>query len=164
MSRAEKNLHRLENRIAIIEHLYSYCRHADLLDAEGMADHFTDNCSVCYGPEGPTITGKSQLSSVLSEALLGRLSSLHMITNQQVEFVSPDEALLHTNMYSWKRFEGYPEKADMHRYGRYDCRLVRTGSRWLFSHMSLFSAGEYGDPRAYEQFGLPWPAALGAPL
>ena len=46
----ETTVQRLQDRLDIQELLAGYCRHADLLDAQGMVDYFTDDCIVSYVP------------------------------------------------------------------------------------------------------------------
>ena len=157
MGTLEQRLNRLESRNEITEHLYSYCRYADLLDPEGMVKHCTENCVVSYGSGYPPLVGKAELKAMLTKFFPNSASSQHMISNPEIIFESDNEAILHTYMYSWQRFQGHPQRSDTHRWGRYECRVVRSGEGWLFSHMNLVAAGEYGETRIGEQFERPWP-------
>ena len=157
MEAIEQRLKRLESRHEVMEHLYSYCRHADLLDPEGMVKHYTKDCVVSYGSGYPPLVGKTELQSMLAEFFTNSTSSQHMIANPELIFTSDDEVILHTYMYSWQRFRAYPQRSDTHRWGRYECRAIRAGEGWLFSHMNLVAAGEYGETRIGEQFEQTWP-------
>jgi hypothetical protein len=152
-------LQRLTDRLDIQELMARYCRHADLLDAEGMAACFTDDCVVAYVPASMAAPAhsKKELLGFLHEYFPNSVSSTHYITNVELVFETDDRVAAHTYMYSWQRFKGYPAAADCHRYGRYELRVVRTPDGWRFSRLTLLSAGEYGGTRIGEQFNRPWP-------
>lgn len=155
----EQTIQRLQHRADIEELMARYCRHADLLDAEGMTACFTDNCVVAYVPASMAAAArnKKELLGFLHEYFPNSVSSSHYITNVELIFDKPDQVTAHTYMYSWQRFKSYPAAADCHRYGRYEFRIVLTSEGWRFSHLTLLSAGEYGGARIGEQFNRPWP-------
>jgi hypothetical protein len=155
----EQAILRLQHRVEIGELLARYCRHADLLDAEGMAACFTDDCIVAYVPAAVAAPARSkqELLGFLHTYFPNSVSSSHYITNVELLFDKADQVTAHTYMYSWQRFKGYPAAADCHRYGRYEFRIVLTAEGWRISRLALLSAGEYGGARIGEQFGRPWP-------
>ena len=155
----EATVKRLQDRAEIHEVLYGYCRHADLLDPEGMAEYFTDDCVVAYvtASMAPPFLGKRELLTFLDEYFPNTVSSSHHVANVELLFDGPDQVTAHTYMYSWQRFKTFPAAADCHRWGRYEVRLLRTPAGWRMAHMQLLSAGEYGGARVGEQFGRPWP-------
>jgi SnoaL-like domain len=155
----EQSIRRLQDRVDIEELMARYCRYADLLDAEGMAACFTEDCIVAFVPASAAdpARSKKELLGFLNDYFPNSVSSTHYITNVELLFEQPDQVTAHTYMYSWQRFKGYPATADCHRYGRYEFRLVRTAAGWLFSRLNLLSAGEYGGARIGEQFNRPWP-------
>jgi hypothetical protein len=158
MTSIEQRIDRIESRTMIIEGLHDYCRNADLLNAEGMLAHFTEDCKVTYLVGMAPIVGKATLQGMLKDFLPTTASSQHMITNHQIVFVSDDEAILHASMYSWQRFKDHPQRSDTNRFGRYEIRAVRTKEGWRFSHLVLIVAGEFGESRYAEHFGRPYPA------
>lgn len=162
MSSLEATVKRLADRAEIHEVLYGYCRNADLLNAQGMAAYFTDDCVVAYVLPNviPAFRGKRELIKFLEEYFPNTVSSSHHIANVELLFDSSDQVTAHTYMYSWQRFKTFPAAADCHRWGRYEVRFVRTPAGWRMSHMQLLSAGEYGGARIAEQFGRPWPPAF----
>jgi hypothetical protein len=159
MTSLEDSIQRLIDREEINELMARYCRHADLLDAEGMAACFTDDCVVAYVPAAvaPPVRSKRDLLTFLEQYFPGSVSSVHYITNVELIFDTRDQATVGTYMYSWQRFKEYPAAADCHRYGRYEFLVVRTKDGWRLSRLNLVSAGEYGGSRIGEQFGRPWP-------
>jgi len=159
MKNIEQAIQRLIDREEINELMARYCRQADLLDADGLAACFTDDCVVAYVPAsmGPPARSKQELLGFLHEYFPNSVSSTHYITNVELIFDTPDQVTAATYMYSWQRFKTFPAAADCHRYGRYEFRILRTKDGWRFSHLNLLSAGEYGGSRIGEQFGRPWP-------
>jgi hypothetical protein len=159
MKDIEQAVQRLLDREDINELLARYCRHADLLDADGMGACFVDDCVVAYVPAAiaPPARSKKELLGFLREYFPNSVSSSHYITNVELIFDTPDQVTAATYMYSWQRFKGFPAAADCHRYGRYEFRVVRTRDGWKFSRLNLLSAGEYGGSRISEQFGRAWP-------
>lgn len=155
----EQKVQRLTDRLDINELMARYCRHADLLDAEGMAGCFTDDCVVAYVPASIAAPARSkkELLGFLHAYFPNSVSSTHYITNVELLFDTADRVTAHTYMYSWQRFKSYPAAADCHRYGRYEFQIVRTAQSWQFSRLNLLSAGEYGGERIAEQFNRPWP-------
>ena len=150
---------RLQDRLDIQELLAGYCRHADLLDAQGMASYFTEDCIVAYVPpdRGAPLEGKRALLDFLLGYFPNTVSSSHHIANVELFFDAADQATAHTYMYSWQRFKNAPAVADCHRWGRYELRLLRSKQSWRMSHLRLVTAGELGGTRIGEHFGRPWP-------
>jgi ketosteroid isomerase-like protein len=155
----EQSVRRLQDRVAIEELMARYCRHADQLDAEGMAECFTPDCIVAYVPASVAAPARSrqELLGFLRDYFPHSQSSAHYITNVELLFDEPDQVTAHTYMYSWQRFKSYPAAADCHRYGRYEFRFARTPEGWRISRLNLLSMGEYGGARIGEQFNRPWP-------
>src|SRR6185312_8216675 len=99
----EQSMRRLQDRVEIQELLARYCRHADQLDAQGMAACFTEDCIVAYVP--PSIAaparGKMELLGFLRNYFPNSASSAHYITNIELVFDEPGQVTAHTYMYSW---------------------------------------------------------------
>ena len=146
-------IEQLLDRAEILDLLYHYCSAADRSEPAGMLPVFTEDCRVSYDPALPVMRGRRELGEMLDRFLGVTVSGTHYITNPIFDFRGPDEALLGCYMYSWQRFASFPATADVHRWGRYEIRLVRTGDGWRISHMKLLSAGEYGGARIAEQMG-----------
>jgi len=149
----------LKDRVDILETMYAYCRHADMLDGDAMADLFVDDCVASFSPVGENLTfrGQAALRGFLNGALGVTVSGSHHIANAELIFETPDRVTLHCYMYSWQRFTGFPVTADCHRWGRYENQFVRTQQGWRMRRLMLVSAGEYGGARIGEQLGRPFP-------
>jgi len=151
---------RLQDRVDILETMSAYCRHADMLDGDSMADLFVEDCGANFIPAGGEETmlrGQAALRGFLNMALGGTVSGSHHIANEELVFETPDRVVLHAYMYSWQRFQGFPQTADCHRWGRYENRFVRTAAGWRMDRLRLHSAGEYGGARIGEQLGRSFP-------
>jgi hypothetical protein len=154
----EAQVRRLTDRFEILETMYAYCRHADQLDGVAMAALFVDDCTAqfIHGDEH-VLRGRQALTEFLCSALAVTVSGSHHIANEELIFETADRVILNCYMYSWQRFQGYPQTADCHRWGRYENRFVRTPIGWRMDRLRLHSAGEYGGARIGEQLGRPFP-------
>jgi len=153
---------RLQDRVEILETLYAYCRHADQLNGDAMADLFVEDCITNFVPGGEEkiLRGREALRGFLNGALGVTVSGSHHITNAELIFETPDRVALHCYMYSWQRFQGFPATPDCHRWGRYENRFARTAQGWRMDRLKLVSAGEYGGARIGEQLGRPFPPSF----
>jgi len=159
MPSTETIIRELKDRVDILETMYAYCRHADQLNGDAMADLFVEDCASNFfaGRADSELRGREALRSFLRGALAVTVSGSHHIANAELIFETPDRVTLHCYMYSWQRFQGFPSTADCHRWGRYENQFVRTAEGWRLSRLRLLSAGEYGGARIGEQLGRPFP-------
>lgn len=155
-------IRRLQDRVDVLETMYAYCRHADNLDGDAMAELFVEDCVSSFLPGGgeAILQGREALRGFLNSALAVTVSGSHHISNAELVFEAPDRVVMHCYMYSWQRFDGFPATADCHRWGRYENRFVRTPQGWRFDRLRLVSAGEYGGARIGEQLGRRFPATF----
>ena len=144
---------------------FAYCRSADALDVDGMVSAFTQDCTINFRADGSDRRqGLDALRHYFSAALFGVTSSSHHLSNLDIVFLGPDRAALQCALYSWKRFVGYPEVKDRHRWVRYEDVFVRTPDGWRQRELLFLVAGEIGggsSPRWGELVGRPvWPATV----
>jgi hypothetical protein len=163
MGTLEADIREIKDRTAIAELMYRYCRYADSDRGPEMVTLFTEDC-LCdfYAGLRPDIEmlGRAELLDQIQQSLTTVRSGSHYVSNMEILFDGPDRATMFCYMYSWQRFYDWPERADCHRYGRYEMRAVRTGEGWRFDRMRLVASGEYGGARIGEQLGRPWPPAF----
>ena len=154
----ESQIRRLTDRVEILETMFAYCRHADQLNGVAMAALFVEDCEAQFIPgDDHVLLGRKALEGFLCGALAVTVSGSHHIANEELVFETPDQVILNCYMYSWQRFQGHPQTADCHRWGRYENRFVRTPDGWRMDRLRLHSAGEYGGARIGEQLGRPFP-------
>lgn len=160
MTGLEADIREIKDRTAIAELMHRYCRYADSDEGRNMVTLFTEDCRCdFYAGHKPELEmiGREQLLEQIQASLTTVRSGSHYVTNMEIAFDGPDRAMLCCYMYSWQRFHDYPVRADCHRYGRYEMRLLRTAEGWRFDRMRLVASGEYGGSRIGEQLGRPWP-------
>jgi len=154
----EVQVRRIQDRIDILQTLYAYCRHADCRQAEEMVSAFTDDCEVSLHVDGSlTFVGKEAFLKSRRISLARPICGSHYVTNVEMTWDTDDVVRAYAYMYSWQRFKEYPERADCHRFGRYEIRFHRSPVGWKFSRLNLLSAGEYGGSRIGEILGRPFP-------
>lgn len=142
MKDTEAFLRQTADRLAIMEAKAAYCRHADYLDVEGMLSVFTPDCEFRYGPGDDVITGLDPIRDWYHREVDRTEASLHMVSNFEIDFLSPDHARSRCALHSWKRFRDEPE--DRHRYVHYVEEWVRTGAGWKQSRLDYQVIGETG--------------------
>ena len=133
-------LRELADRQAIAGLVHSYCRHFDDNRPEEVAALFTEDATVDYGPELPTIVGSKTLAARIAIGLTETFAATsHHVSNIQVEFDGPDAATGVTYLYAWHRYrDGSP---DGELWGRYHHRFVRTAAGWRIAELVLRAAG-----------------------
>jgi ketosteroid isomerase-like protein len=127
---------------------YAYCRFADSLDIPGMVSVFTDDCVINFRVDrSDERRGTKEAESFFRSAQSVVCSSSHHLSNMDIVFQSPDRAAMYSYLYSWQRFDGYPQVKDRHRWARYEDVFVRTADGWRQSELLYVVAGELsGEP------------------
>src|SRR4051794_13156521 len=100
----------MEDRVAIEQRKFEYCRYADALNHARMVSIFTEDCTASYGPNIPTIRGRAALQNFYAAAMSDVASSSHHISNIEITFAGPNAADLRCHLYSWQRFADHPEQ------------------------------------------------------
>ena len=159
---AETNhdLQYLLDKDAIRDLIYSYSYHADLNHPNEVAELFTEDCVVDYGPgAGGRIEGLARMKAfqnkVLSEGVEGSSSSKgmqfvntsHHNANSLIRFVGPDRAEGITSCYAWHKLSGDAPNAKV--WGYYYDVFIRTQGGWKFAERVLKFAGDENYPLEY---------------
>ena len=136
----ENALRRLLDRREIEDLVYAYCRHFDRNEPELVAALFTDDATVDYGPEFPTIVGADAIGSTIAVGLERTFAATsHHVSNLQIEFEGADAARGLTYLYAWHRYrDGSP---DGELWGCYEHRFARTAGGWRIASLVLRAAG-----------------------
>lgn len=141
-------IQQLVERQAIVDVIHSYCRNVDLVNAAEVAECFTDDCTVDYGPGMGTITrGKDNVRERLGVGLHRFAATSHHVSNIEVSFDTEGSARTVTYLYAWHRFSG--DQPDAHLWAQYHDRFVKVNDRWLIAERVLKVAGQ-------EAFDIPW--------
>ena len=155
----EERLRRLEDERAIREILLHYTRCVDRGDFEGIASCYTEDGCFYPSDKSNPITGKAAILNIFRK-LMNPLpaTSMHYITNQQVCFVTADEAVVFAYFYSNKSFDS--EREDENTWGGYELRVVReTDGQWRIKSHKCFFTRQTGSAtiRRAENRDRPWP-------
>ena len=154
----EQRLSRLEDERAVKELLLHYTRCVDRGDYEGIASCYTaDGCFYPSDRSNP-IAGRDAILAIFRK-LMNPLpaTSMHYITNQQVQFLSGDEAVVFAYFYSNKSFDDGRE--DENTWGGYEVRTVREDGEWRMKSHKCFFTRQTGSrtTRRAENRDRPWP-------
>lgn len=120
----------------IIDLLHRYAHHFDRNEPELVAELFTDDAVIDYGPEFPAIRGRAQIPDRIRPGLdtLFEATS-HHISNALVDFTSGEAASMVAYVYAWHRY--FERAADGHLWGRYHVECRRTPDGWKMSALTL---------------------------
>lgn len=141
------------DRYEIADALHRYAFGLDHNHADSLASALTEDCRFDFTPAGkklgigfPAVNGRDAiLQSVL--ALIGPLDTSHSASNLQIE-VSGDTATLYAYVQSqhFMPREGCrPNSEYALLMNRYDCELVRDGSKWRFKRITIDNAWALGN-------------------
>lgn len=130
----------LIDRQAIVDLIHAYSLHFDNNEPEAVAALFTEDATVDYGPEMPTIVGSAAISKAISNGLERTFAATsHHVSNIQITLDGSDAAHGRAYVYAWHRYvDGSP---DGELWGRYGYRFVRTRDGWRISSLLLQAAG-----------------------
>jgi ketosteroid isomerase-like protein len=143
----EEAVRRLVDRDEVAGLVHAYCDQFDRNEPDAVAALFTEDASVDYGPEAPTIVGRDSIASTIAVGLEHTFAATsHHVSNMQLEFDGPDAARGVTYLYAWHRYvDGSP---DGELWGRYLHRFVRTEAGWRIAELVLQAAGTVDFHRA----------------
>ena len=96
-------LQRLVDKDEIVDlvHRYSYCVDHRLYDE--VAELFTEDCVVDYGPGVPPVRSRAGLRQMLGHPEAGFAATSHHNANVLVTFEDDDRAAVRTSLYAWHR-------------------------------------------------------------
>lgn len=124
------------DRAAVVDLLYAYAWHFDRNEPEDLADLFTEDATIDYGPENPTIEGRDAIVPAIRPGLRNLFkTSAHHITNPRIEPDGPDEAVGVAYVYAWHVY--HSDDAEGELWGQYHCRFRRTDDGWRIAEMVL---------------------------
>jgi ketosteroid isomerase-like protein len=134
-----------KSRIADVIH--AYCLHFDRAEAEAVADLFTDDAVVDYGPEFPAMTGREVILSAVASGLATRfLATSHHVSNIMITFDGPDRASSIAYVYAWHRYRDGSRDGEL--WAQYHHDFRRTADGWKIARLVLKAAGTDGFHRA----------------
>jgi ketosteroid isomerase-like protein len=123
----ERTLQELTDREEISSLLYEYCRTLDAMDLDALAEIFTEDCVVEYGPEARLQShGRAAIRQGLERLWRWKRTS-HHLSNIQIRFPRADEANVVSYIIAWhERADGGTATI----WGQYHDTFVRTPAGW----------------------------------
>jgi len=151
MSQAPEDLVRrvqlLEDRASIAHLVHEYARVFDEGDHDAMADLFTEDAKIDYGPGlGGPRQGRETIRGWLRGIYAFRRTS-HHISNLQVDFEAPDRARGTCYVLAWHEWPDDRPNAVL--YGRYEDVYERREEGWRIAMRREVQHGE-------EDFSADW--------
>jgi hypothetical protein len=142
------------DRYEIADALNRFAFGIDHGDADTLASTLTDDCVLDFRPAGkklgldfPKLTARQTIVDTLVP-LLGPLDTSHTASNIQIEIID-DSATLYAYVLAqhfMPREGPRPGSENALLMNRYDCELVRDGSKWRFRRMTIDNAWAQGNP------------------
>ncbi|MFC2153790.1 nuclear transport factor 2 family protein [Actinomycetota bacterium] len=124
------------DRIAIADLFSRYAFHFDRNEPELVAELFTGDALVDYGPEFPPIQGRESVADRIRPGLDDIFEATsHHISNVMIDPTSTDRATAIAYVYAWHRYrDGSP---DGHLWGQYHAIAHRISDAWRFAAFRL---------------------------
>jgi ketosteroid isomerase-like protein len=120
-------LQQLADRDEITFLLNEYCRALDAMDLDAIAEIFTEDCVVEYGPEDRLKSyGKAAIHKGLERLWRWRRTS-HHLSNIQIKFQGADKASANSYIIAWHE---RPDGGTATVWGQYQDVFVRTPAGW----------------------------------
>ncbi len=139
---AQDPLQALIDRQAIADVIHAYCRGVDTIDVDSVAELFTVDCLVDYGPGlGEPTHGSASLARRLARGLPRFAATSHHVSNIEISFAADGQsASVITYLMAWHRYRD--ETPDALLYARYHDRFVHQAQTWLIAERVLKVAGQ----------------------
>ena len=144
----DRSVQRLLDKDAIVDLVHRYSYFVDHKRHDEIADLFTDDCVLDYGPGiGAAAHGRAAVRAMFGRgaqptaARPGFVATSHHNANVIVTFDSDDRASVRTSMYAWHQTaDGRTPRV----WGYYHDVAVRTPEGWRLAERQLRIAGNQG--------------------
>jgi uncharacterized protein (TIGR02246 family) len=115
------------DRDAITDLIYEYCRTLDAMDLDRLVSLFTEDCVVDYGP-GPGMRSETRAGLRADLERMWRWArTSHHSSNVQIRFLSEDRATARSYVIAWHE---RPDGTTATMMGQYLDELVREAGGW----------------------------------
>lgn len=128
----------LAEKDAIKTVLYDYGFYLDMNMTKELADLFTDDCYIAYGP-GFGADGIAAYRDTLEGVGTFFNATSHHVSNVVIVLEDDDTATVRSVLYAWHRYNR--DRPDGYVLGQYHDTMVRTEDGWKFKRRELKHAG-----------------------
>ena len=140
---SQSRIEELVARQHIADLIHAYCRHVDANEPDKVAELFSADCVVDYGPGlGGPIRGAEALAAALGPGLARFEATHHQVSNIELTSLSRNRATGIAYVTAWHRFPG--DTPDAVLYGQYHDVFQRHHGRWEIAERRLLASGETG--------------------
>jgi len=128
------------DHLEICNLLYGYCFHFDRNEPDQIALLFSEDVSIDYGPEYPSIHGREAAEASIASGLRERfLATSHHVSNIVIQKKSSNTATGNAYVYAWHRYrDGSP---DGELWGQYQLSFSKISGHWLITDLKLAGVG-----------------------
>ncbi len=133
---------RLVARIEVSEVIARFCERVDEYDIDAVAELFTEQCVVDYGPgRGGRVVGREAVRARIARGQSEFRRTHHQLGEQTMEFVSDSDCRVSTYVTAWhETWDGDHPVVRL----RYLDQLVRTVEGWQISERRAVAQGIEG--------------------
>jgi uncharacterized protein (TIGR02246 family) len=147
MPTLEERIQILEDRAEITELVHEYARVYDEGKHHAMADLFTEDARIDYGPAlGGPLQGREKIRGWLRGIYAFRRTS-HHVSNVQIRLAGDDRATGTCYVLAWHEWPDDRPNAVL--YGRYEDVYARTAQGWRIAERREVQHGQ-------EEFDIAW--------
>jgi len=134
----ESSIQRLLLSEEIRQLLFEYAFRLDMNHVKELAELFTEDCVVIYGP-GFGAEGREAYARTLDGVGSYFEATSHHVSNIVIDLKSETEATVRSVVYAWHRYRR--DQPDSHLWGQYHDEVVRTNGQWRFKRRELLTTG-----------------------
>lgn len=128
------------DRQAIEELVYKYCYYFDRNLPEDLANLFSEDAIVDYGPEVANLTSRKQILEMVSKGLAETfLATSHHISNFMIMSQGNSSATSTSYVYAWHKYRSKEEIG--HLWGGYEHEFIKIEGKWFIKNLKLFGVG-----------------------
>jgi len=129
----------LEDRAAIADVIHAYAWHFDRNEPDAVADLFTQDARVDYGPDVPDIHGRAAIHAGVAKGLAEIFAATsHHVSNIRI-VLSGDAARSTCLLYAWHRYRSGAPDGEL--WAQYHHEFVRMPHGWKIAELVLKAAG-----------------------